>query len=110
ALDSLIDDLLHTLERLSPLELNAVIPDDMAMLARVFPVLEPLEAARRKKAAVDVLDSQEVRRRAVAALRELFARLAEARPVVLFIDDVQWGDRDSAAVLAAVLRPPDAPP
>ena len=110
ALDSLIDDLLHYLLRLSPLELSAVIPAEMAMLARVFPVLEPLEATRRKKAAIDVLDSQEVRRRAIAALRELFARLAEARPVVLFIDDIQWGDRDSAAVLAAVLQPPDAPP
>jgi serine/threonine protein kinase len=110
ALDSLIDDLLHYLERLSPLERKAVIPMDMAMLARVFPVLEPIEAGmQRRKAAADVLDSQEVRRRAVAALRELFARLADARPVVLFIDDIQWGDRDSAAVLAALLQPPDAP-
>ncbi|HUP59144.1 MAG TPA: protein kinase [Thermoanaerobaculia bacterium] len=110
ALDSLIDDLLHYLERLSPLELSAVIPADMAMLVRVFPVLEPLEATGRRKTVIDVLDSQEVRRRAVAALRELFARLADAQPVVLFIDDIQWGDRDSAAVLAAVLQPPGAPP
>jgi eukaryotic-like serine/threonine-protein kinase len=112
ALDSLIDDLLHYTERLSPLELKGVVPADIGMLARVFPVLEPLEAAtrRRSKSAVDVLDSQEVRRRAVAALREIFARLAEAHPVVLFIDDIQWGDRDSAVVLAALLQPPDAPP
>jgi serine/threonine protein kinase len=111
ALDSLIDDLLHYLEKLSPLELKAVVPVDIAMLARVFPVLEPLEnALRKRKRAVDVLDSQEVRRRAVAALREIFARLADLHPVVLFIDDVQWGDRDSAAVLAALLQPPDTPP
>ena len=110
ALDSLIDDLLHYTERLSPLELKAVVPVDIAMLARVFPVLEPLETATRKRKRVDVLDSHEVRRRAVAALREIFARLADAHPVVLFIDDVQWGDRDSAAVLAALLQPPDAPP
>ncbi|HYC90522.1 MAG TPA: protein kinase, partial [Thermoanaerobaculia bacterium] len=110
ALDSLVDDLLHYLERLSPLERKGVVPVDMAMLARVFPVLEPIEAGmNRRRTAVDVLDSQEVRRRAVAALRELFARLADARPVVLFIDDIQWGDRDSAAVLAALLQPPDAP-
>lgn len=111
ALDSLIDDLLHYTQRLSPLEMKAVVPVDIAMLARVFPVLEPLETATRKrKSAVDVLDSQEVRRRAVAALRELFDRLADAHPVVLFIDDVQWGDRDSALVLAALLEPPEAPP
>ena len=112
ALDSLIDDLLHYMQRLSPLELKAVVPPDMAMLARVFPVLEPLveAATRRRTSAIDVLDSQEVRRHAVAALREIFARLADAHPVVLFIDDIQWGDRDSAVVLAALLQPPDAPP
>jgi Predicted ATPase len=110
ALDSLIDDLLHYTERLSTLELKAVVPVDIAMLARVFPVLEPLETATRKRKQADVLDSREVRRRAVAALRDIFARLADAHPVVLFIDDVQWGDRDSAAVLAALLQPPDAPP
>ncbi|HYM61711.1 MAG TPA: protein kinase [Thermoanaerobaculia bacterium] len=110
ALDSLIDDLLHYTERLSALEMKAVVPGDIAMLARVFPVLEPLVTAKRRKKAVDVLDSQEVRRRAVAALREIFVRLAETHPVVLFIDDIQWGDRDSAAVLAALLQPPDAPP
>ena len=111
ALDSLIDDLLHYTERLSPLEMKAVVPLDIAMLARVFPVLEPLATAtHRRKSVVDVLDSREVRRRAVAALREIFARLADAHPVVLFIDDIQWGDRDSAAVLAALLQPPDAPP
>jgi hypothetical protein len=111
ALDSLIDDLLHYAERLSPLELKAVIPEDIGMLVRVFPVLEPLEkAVRRRKAAADVPEAREVRRRAVAALRQIFARLAEAHPLVLFIDDIQWGDRDSAVVLAALLQPPDAPP
>jgi tetratricopeptide (TPR) repeat protein len=111
ALDSLIDNLLHYAERLSPLELKAVVPEDIGMLVRLFPVLEPLEkATRRRKAAVDVPDSRELRRRAVAALRQIFARLAETHPLVLFIDDIQWGDRDSAVVLAAILQPPDAPP
>ena len=110
AVDSLIDDLARHLKRVSPLEARALLPMDIAALARLFPVLQELDVvSRARRKTVEIRDSQELRRRAFSALRELIARLADERRLILFLDDVQWGDRDSAALLAEVLHPPNAP-
>lgn len=109
AVDTVIDALSRHLVRLVEADEPVDLPVDMGALARLFPVLQRVTgvAPLSEEPAHDPLG---FRRRAFAALRELLNVLGSRRPVVLFVDDAQWGDVDSATLLLDLLRPPTAPP
>ncbi len=107
--DSVVDALSRHLMRLSDREDSLTLPHDVWALARLFPVLRrvPSIAAMDEQVAGD---PNRMRRRAFFALRELLSSLTRRQPLVVFVDGVQWGDTDSAALLLELVRPPDAPP
>ncbi|MCA9522372.1 MAG: serine/threonine-protein kinase PknK, partial [Myxococcales bacterium] len=110
ALDGLIDSLSRYLTRQNQLEAAMLMPRDILALARLFPVLRQVEVIDSTTSrGAPIADPHELRRRAFEALRELLARLADRKRVVLFIDDLQWGDDDSVSLLSQLLRPPSAP-
>jgi serine/threonine protein kinase len=116
-------------------DVRSLLTHEFAVLARLFPVLEGVfdpsptlgggdehrsssgwtgvdrtEGGRDGTTLVgDIRDPGELRRRAFAALKILFGRMATIRPLVVIIDDLQWGDPDSAVLLAELLSPPSAP-
>jgi serine/threonine protein kinase/tetratricopeptide (TPR) repeat protein len=109
AVDSLVDSLARLLIRIEEAEGPFATPEHAPALARLFPVLKRVPSfADLQVQAVD--DAQAVRHKAFGALRGLLGSLARRRPLVLYIDDVQWGDVDSVALLREVIRAPKAPP
>jgi len=108
--DGIIDALSRHLSSLDAAALGPLLPRQRGLVGQVFPVMRRIEAiAQAPKPAPGALDPQILRARLFFALRELFTRLAEHGPLVLVIDDLQWADADSLALLAEVMRPPDAP-
>ena len=110
AIDSLIDALAGYLRTLGETDAALVMPDDIGVLARVFPVLDRVEVvAKATGGRASMLDDQQVRQRAFGALRSMLGRISRRCPIVWVIDDLQWGDADSAEALFEVMRPPEAP-
>lgn len=101
AVDGVIDALApHVRELLDEVE-------ERAELLRVFPALA---GELRSEPPVAAIDPHELRQRAFRGLRKLFAKLATQVRVVVAVDDLQWGDLDSARLFRHVFGSPEAPP
>lgn len=108
AVDPVIDHLTRYLRRLEPAAAAALLPREIHALTRLFPALLDVESIDRAPRRVPT-DDQELRQRAFGALQELLGRITDRRPLALYVDDLQWTDDDSVALLLHLLRPPDSP-
>lgn len=109
AVDGIVDDLARFLAA----ELNAAEQASLATLeartaaAAMFPVLRLLSGF--DGGGETPQPAKTMRESAVVALRACLACAASMGPLVLFIEDVQWGDGESAALLGDLLRSPAVP-
>ncbi len=103
SVDALVDALAAYLATLSPDALGGLMPPHAAALARMFPVLIPLLIPSPHHAAEPT--PQEQQRRAFEAFAELLSAIARTgpSPLVLVLDDAQWGDADGARLIATAL-------
>ncbi|MCA9676473.1 MAG: AAA family ATPase, partial [Myxococcales bacterium] len=110
AIDDLIDELSDWWLQLAPKEAEGLLPRDACLLPTLFPVLGRVPAVADAPRTRTVADPQALRTLGFAALRETLQRLADRRRVILFLDDMQWVDRDTTLLLADLMRAPDPPP
>jgi hypothetical protein len=102
AVDEVMDALSLWLKE-SGSKVTQALPENVHLVPEAFPAMTnvPAIAAACHRAPVAALKS---RLAVFAAVRSLFAKVAELGPMVMWIDDLQWSDQDSLALLAAVLQ------
>jgi tetratricopeptide (TPR) repeat protein len=113
AFDEVIDQLTAHLHLMPNRTLEALAPEYIGALLYVFPVLRQVGVFLRlaeTETSAHTLDRPELRRRAFLSLRKLLLHLGEQGRAVIVVDDLQWADADSFALLRALLSPPDPPP
>ncbi len=107
-IDGIVDSLARELLRRHPVDVALLLTDEVEALARVFPVLRRVPAIARMSVPRPA-SPVELRARAFRGLRALLVALSVRQTVVVVIDDVQWADTDSIALLREILHLPRAP-
>jgi eukaryotic-like serine/threonine-protein kinase len=109
AFDPLMDAMSAYLMQLDEGQARALLPTHIWSLARLFPVLRRVPAVADAIGRGEVIDPLEQKRRAFSAFRELCRNISQRQPLVLYIDDLQWGDLDSGPFFTELLHEPQPP-
>ena len=111
ALDAAMDSLVGQLSREPDVLVSyAMPPRNLLALAQLFPALKSLRVTRQLLAQEKLpIAMSQTRAQAEVALSDLLTRLCQQRPVLLWFDDLQWGDLDSIGIISSWLKPPHIP-
>ncbi|MEM9459055.1 MAG: protein kinase [Myxococcota bacterium] len=107
AIDAVVDAIANHLLTVPAERAAALLPsdDETAALAELFAVLRRVTAvAHAVERHAQPLPPNLMRPTAQLALQKLVHALAIQRPVVIAIDDLQWGDLDSAPMLRGLIE------
>ena len=107
AVDSIVDDVSTLFAEPQLKERAHELSDaERSGLRILFPVLDAAVPTAVEERPDLMSDPQAVRRAGAAGLHRLLEILGESRPTIVWIDDLQWGDPDSAFLLQEILRSP----
>lgn len=110
AFDGVMDALSRHLRAVPVVAAADAMPHQAMALAKLFPVLERasiFSQLRRRDPCPQ--DFSALRREGLHALRELLTRLARQQPLAIIVDDLQWGDEDSARLITSLLSGEGSP-
>lgn len=109
AIDAIVDSIARVARSEASPELDAVMRRSVAM-PRLFPTLAFPSSTGGDDETVTLPPNQhQMMARAAVDLHALLEVLAHDRPIVLFLDDAQWGDYQSAEVFLRLLAPSSPP-
>src|SRR5262249_11762197 len=110
-LDGVVDSLSKHLSARRRAKAESLMPRNRAALARVLPFMLQADAFFDPRShQPETIALFTMRRQAFGPLRKILTRLSQQKPLIIYIDDLQWADADSTFLLEDLLRPPDAPP
>jgi hypothetical protein len=109
AFDAVIDGLVRHLRARRPATRADLLPASMDRVRMLFPTIALLDDDERDPPPSVGLDPRALRDEGFVALRELLRRVGDRWPLVILLEDVQWADADSRALMEALTETSHAP-
>lgn len=111
AFDGIIESLIRHVEDIEIQDAAIVSPPNASLLTRLFPALVRLKIFSGVHDRIqEIQDAQILRERGFDAVKDMLFRVRSLQKVVIVVDDMQWADVDSNALLKHIVSEPGAPP